>query len=233
MLIHVGDARRGSIDLALAAVMSAVAGALNAVGFQVVGLFSANMTGNVSALADHLANRDLRGAIDFAGLVVMFVTGAALSAGLIYWGEARRLRSIYALVVMIEAALLLCLWTMVGPDLKGVNGMVLVTALSFLMGLQNAATTLISQARVRTTHVSGMATDLGIEAAAMFAGSEARRIALPNLILHGATILCFALGGVAGAIIYALWGTVLFPIVAAVLFALAVPETILSLWRET
>jgi uncharacterized membrane protein YoaK (UPF0700 family) len=33
----------------------------------------------------------------------------------------------------------------------------------FLMGLQNAVVTRISNARVRTTHVSGTATDIGIE----------------------------------------------------------------------
>ncbi|MGO8462711.1 DUF1275 family protein, partial [Rhizobium ruizarguesonis] len=39
----------------------------------------------------------------------------------------------------------------------------LVPGLAFLMGLQNAVVKRISDARVRTTHVSGMATDLGIE----------------------------------------------------------------------
>ncbi|MCP5810116.1 DUF1275 domain-containing protein, partial [Klebsiella pneumoniae] len=39
----------------------------------------------------------------------------------------------------------------------------LILGLAFLMGLQNATVTRISDARVRTTHVSGMATDIGIE----------------------------------------------------------------------
>lgn len=55
MLIRVGSERSETIDLFLAAVLSTVAGALNAVGFLIAGSFTANMTGNVSAFADELA----------------------------------------------------------------------------------------------------------------------------------------------------------------------------------
>jgi Predicted membrane protein len=226
MLRHVGEERSDSIDLELAAIMSAVAGALNAVGFQVVGLFSANMTGNVSALADHAAHGDWAGSLAFAGLVVTFIAGALIAAGLIYLGEAKHVRAVYAGVIIVEAMLLLLMWASIDSNARLHEHVALTTALSFIMGIQNSTTTLISKARVRTTHVSGMATDIGIELAAMFAGSAARRLALPKLRLHFLTMACFALGGVGGALIYAWAGSWLFGVTALALLAASVPEAV-------
>ena len=78
MLIRVGNERTKSIDLALAGLLSSVAGALNAVGFLVAGSFTANMTGNLSMFADHLANDGLLLALSFAGLVLAFICASGL-----------------------------------------------------------------------------------------------------------------------------------------------------------
>ena len=54
MLIHIGEERNGKIDRHLAAALSTIAGALNAVGFLMARSFTANMTGNVSAFAEEV-----------------------------------------------------------------------------------------------------------------------------------------------------------------------------------
>jgi uncharacterized membrane protein YoaK (UPF0700 family) len=101
----------------------------------------------------------------------------------------------------------------------------LVLGLSFVMGLQNAATTRISNARVRTTHVSGMATDIGLGIAALCGGGgPEREDALARLRLYTSTIIAFLIGGVLGAILYLLIGGYLLIITAAILFAIALPE---------
>ena len=69
MLVREGADRTRLIDLRLAALLSAVAGGLNATGFEVAGLFSANMTGNVSALADQLGSGRVGLALLFATVV--------------------------------------------------------------------------------------------------------------------------------------------------------------------
>uniref|UniRef100_UPI0035AF9AC0 YoaK family protein n=1 Tax=Paenirhodobacter enshiensis TaxID=1105367 RepID=UPI0035AF9AC0 len=232
MLRHVGAQRSDRIDLELGAILSTVAGALNAVGYQVAGVFSANMTGNVSALADHAAHGDWTGSIAFAGLVVTFVTGAFCAASLIHLGEAQHMRAVHAGVIILEAVLLIALWLWVRASGAPAGSAGLTTALSFLMGMQNATTTVISKARVRTTHVSGTATDFGIEAAALFAGSEARRLARPMLRLHGLTILCFALGGIGGALLYAGIGEWLFALAALALLTAAVPEAVRAMLAD-
>ena len=95
MLIRVGDDRSGVIDLFLAGLLSSVSGALNAVGFLIAGSFTANMTGNISAFADHLASGAVLLALSFLGLVAAFIFGAGLAALAIQTGEARGRRGIW------------------------------------------------------------------------------------------------------------------------------------------
>lgn len=226
MLIRVGDERNGVIDISLAAILSSIAGALNAVGFLIAGSFTANMTGNISALADEFAQGALWSGLAFLVLVVAFICGAATAAVLINFGERRRIRSIYAVAIMFEGVVILAL----GATLAAWNGAaghgLLVGVLSYVMGLQNAVTSMISRSRVRTTHVSGMATDIGIEAATLLGSPEARSSVLPKLRLHGATLIAFAGGGVAGAVLFGHVGYWLFVMAAASLLAISLPEAI-------
>ena len=163
MLVQSGEARDGGADRRLAWSLAGIAGALNAAGFYAVGVFSSNMTGNVSSLADHLALADLAAAAPYLGLVAAFVLGAAASAVLVNAGRRRGMARIYALSILAEAALLAGL---ASADLwlaGAGRAALLAYGLSFLMGMQNVVVTRISDARVRTTHVTGMVTDIGIE----------------------------------------------------------------------
>ncbi|MGJ8595000.1 YoaK family protein [Sulfitobacter sp.] len=227
MLIKVGEDRTSNIDLVLAGLLSSMAGALNAVGFLIAGSFTANMTGNISASADHFANGEFLIAASFLGLLVAFICGASTAALAIQIGERKRIRSIYALAIAVEAGILLLVGTALATASANTHETFLVIILSFVMGLQNAVTTMISRARVRTTHVSGMATDIGIELAALVAGKASRDVAVPKLTLHSLTLACFAIGGIGGALLYQFVGSWLFVIAAFVLLLIAVPEA----WR--
>lgn len=224
MLIRVGDERTENIDLFLAGLLSTIAGALNAVGFMVAGWFTANMTGNVSAFADHAADGDIILALSFAGLVAAFISGAGLAAFVIHLGGSRQWRATYALTIAAEAIILLMLAVGLLLSPASAGGLMLVFVLSFVMGLQNAVTTLISRARVRTTHVSGMATDIGIELVALLDRDKSRQATVPKLRLYGLTLFCFTSGGIGGAILFRLVGDWLFVIAALILLAIALPE---------
>ena len=225
MLIREGDQRNISIDIRLAVLLAGIAGALNAAGFQAVGLFSANMTGNVSALSDHLGLGQFSAAALFGSLIVLFIAGAFVSGLLIEAGRKRQVRAIYAFSIALEGLLLLLLGGLDVIVHTLDQSFSLVLGLSFVMGLQNAATTRISNARVRTTHVSGMATDIGLGIAALCGGGgPEREDALARLRLYTSTIIAFLIGGVLGAILYLLIGGYLLIITAAILFAIALPE---------
>ncbi|MHA7870307.1 MAG: YoaK family protein [Salipiger thiooxidans] len=206
MLFREGNDRNQSIDLGLAALLSLVAGALNATGFEVAGLFSANMTGNVSAMADKIASGAWGVALLFALVVALFVSGALLAGLAIEWARGRNRRGIYAALIEVEAAILLALGGigLYAPGL--IDGVALIGVLGFTLGLQNAVTTRISSARVRTTHVSGMATDVGLALAGLWVGRNGAERHRAQLALHATTIAAFVVGGILGALSHAALG---------------------------
>jgi len=227
MLVHQGTERSAAVDRRLACTLAGVAGALNAAAFYAVGFFSANMTGNISTLSDHIAVGQWRAGAFYGGLVLAFIFGAAISTLLIDAGRRRDFGGIYALVILLEAALMTVLGAADQWFAPGWRLPVVVLGLAFLMGLQNAVVTRISEARVRTTHVSGMATDIGIELGLLYdaargKGDEADAGAVRSrLRLHLETILSFLAGGIAGVALYRMAGGITFWIAAAVLAVIA------------
>lgn len=229
MLVRQGDARSHEADRSLACSLAAVAGALNAVGFYKVGLYSSHMTGAVSTLADRVALGDLAGALTFLCVLTCFVAGAMVSTLLANEGHRRGLAGIHALSILAEAALL-ALLAAADASLPEVHqGAVFVFGMSFLMGLQNAVVTRISNARIRTTHVTGMVTDIGIEFGNLLdialrrrRQSEARAN-LDKLRLHLPTVASFLAGGVLGVFAYRALGPLMLLAVSAMLAGLALP----------
>ncbi len=216
MLIHLGEARDSRADRYLAWSLAGIAGALNTAGFYAAGLYSSNMTGNISAAADHLALADLGVAATYLALVATFISGAAVSSLLINAGRRRRTTGIYALSILAEAVLLTGL---ASADLwltGRAREQLLAYGLSFLMGLQNAVVTRISNARVRTTHITGMVTDIGIELGNLVdlawhrrsqrESDEASDYNEGKLWLHGFTVISFVGGGVFGVLAYKKFG---------------------------
>ncbi len=141
-----------------------------------------------------------------------------MAAVVILFGRDRGMRSIYAYAILLEALLLAALGAadLLLPIIH--RGSALVIGLSFLMGLQNATTTMLSNAGVRTTHVSGMA----IEIATIMrnpSGEGVRNL----LLLHGSTLLAFLFGGIAGVLLYLVIQSWLLLLLAVGLGAIALP----------
>jgi uncharacterized membrane protein YoaK (UPF0700 family) len=181
-----------------AGALAGVAGIVNVVGFlgfqhQAI----THLTGNTSLLGAALASGDAHGALALLGAIAAFVAGAALS-GLIVQDSALRLGRRYGVVLSIEA-LLLCAAVPLFEQRQ--FGGVLCAAVA--CGLQNAMATTYSGAVVRTSHLSGMFTDLGI-----MLGHAARRMPVSRrrLWLCLVVIGCFFAGGVLGAGLFAAVG---------------------------
>ena len=208
MLIQQGSGRSEAIDLRLACTLAGVAGSLNAAAFYAVGFFSANMTGNVSTLSVDAATGHWQKGLFYLTILLAFVTGAGISTTIINAGQRRDMSRIYALTVLLEAVLLIILG---GADLW-LSGQwrvpTVVLGLSFIMGLQNAMITKLSGAEIRTTHMTGIVTDIGIELGKLFywnssRGGPAEPVVLANrakLKVHGTMLVMFFVGGVTGAL---------------------------------
>ncbi|SEO19606.1 Uncharacterized membrane protein YoaK, UPF0700 family [Duganella sp. CF517] len=194
-----------------------VAGAVNAGGFFAVGQYTSHMSGIVSALADNAAVGDAALLLAGAISLLAFFLGAATSAILVNWGRRRGAHSRYALPLMLEAALLLVFGVM-GGTLAGRGHITAIVALlCFVMGLQNAIVTKVSRAEIRTTHVTGLVTDIGIELGKLFywnMGQGGADGARPEKVVadrNRLSLLCsllgaFLLGGLLGAFGFKLLG---------------------------
>lgn len=207
-----------------------VAGAVNAGGFLAVSQYTSHMTGILSSISDNMALSRLDVAASGLAAFATFLAGAATSAVLINWARRQKLQSEYALSLMLEATLLLA-FGLLGANLKVLVQFftpATVLLLCFMMGLQNAIITKISHAEIRTTHMTGNATDLGIEIGKLFywnAGGDPHEKVLANrqkLLIHAGLIGFFVLGGIAGAVGFKHIGFVSTLPLSALLFVIAI-----------
>lgn len=199
-----GSSRSARADRELGLVLAFVAGALNAGGFLAVAQYTSHVTGMVSSVADQAVLGRLDLVVDGLIGVLAFLLGAAACALLVNFGRRRQLRSVYALPLLVEAVLIL-VFGLLGTQLARVEGLLLpatVLLLCFTMGLQNAVVTKLSGAVIRTTHLTGIVTDLGIELGrALYPsrGTEAVRADRGRAALLAGLLLAFLAGGLAGA----------------------------------
>ena len=202
-----GRVRTAHANQQLGLALTFVAGAINAGGFLAVGQYTSHMTGIVSSMADHLALGTVSVAVTGMGALLAFVFGAACSAVLVHYSRQRKMHSEYALPLMLEACLLLC-FGLLGARLAVIDALFVsltVILLAFIMGLQNAVMTAISNAEIRTTHITGIVTDIGIELGKLFYRNAAGGAQRPNVLANrgrlaalAMLLLAFFLGGVAG-----------------------------------
>jgi uncharacterized membrane protein YoaK (UPF0700 family) len=155
--------------------------------------------------------------------------GAACTAVMVHYVRRKRLYSEYALPLLLEAALLL-LFGVLGARLQLVPGLfipITVMLLCFIMGLQNAVITKLSHAEIRTTHMTGIVTDIGIELGKLAYWNTGR--GQPRVVANRARLgmlatllFCFFAGGVLGAVGFKRLGFVSTVPLAALLCALAI-----------
>ena len=230
----VGVERTAAHDRLLGTTLAFVAGAMNAGGFLAVHQYTSHMTGIVSSMADNLA----AGTLDVvaAGLAALlaFTAGAACSAMLVNFGRRRSLRSVFAAPLLLEAVLLLG-FGLLGARLAGTSALFVpltVLLLCFIMGLQNALITKLSYGEMRTTHVTGIVTDIGIELGKLLYWNGAPTSGLAPVRVNttrlaGLALLAgaFFVGAVSGALAFQHAGYVATVPLAAILVLLAAVPT--------
>lgn len=230
-----GKTRSKHANRQLGCMLAFIAGAVNAGGFLAVQHYTSHMTGIVSAMADHLVLGAYGFVLTGLSALVAFLLGAAASTIMVQHSRRRNLHSEYALPLVLEAALLLC-FGLLGSQISGIRGIdvsATVMLLSFIMGLQNAVITKLSNAEIRTTHITGVVTDLGIELGKLFSAQAAPDSA--RLRLLAALAASFFIGGISGALGFKHLGYVATVPLALVLMALSIipiADDIADYWRR-
>lgn len=200
MLRHTGQKRNYKHNIRLAVLLCLTAGFVNTAGFLAFAVLTTNVTGHAALLAVKLTEGDLRSARMIALWLLLFLTGAFLSS--LYITKTGRDKP-YAYTISIIAEIVLLVF--VGCFGYRFDGSVVKTEyfagnLLFAMGIQNSMVSMISGSVVRTTHLTGMVTDLGIDLSA--AVHYNKRKALPvirkRILLRIVIISFFLIGGILG-----------------------------------
>ncbi len=185
MFRHQGPGRSDHQNRIVAGYLAFMGGFVNSAGFVLIGTFTSHVTGNVGRLANDLVARQVDAAAAALTMIVAFLTGAFVASMCIESNFFGRTPNAYSAALSLEA-MLLVLFTVVSnvtvaahPRLKDMEAAILCAA----MGMQNSLVTRLSGAVVRTTHLTGVFTDIGIEGARWFRWwrgrlSEALRVKL-------------------------------------------------------
>lgn len=220
MFRHKGKSRTIVHNLKLASLLSFVAGIVNVAGFLAVNRLTTNVTGHFAFFADGVIEQQYAMAVIYLVFILSFLAGAFTSNFVMELVATRNLKYIYAIPVFLEAGIL-TFTAFAGPGALLLHADAIACALLFSMGLQNALVTSVSNAVVRTTHLTGLFTDLGIELSQLFfyRKKEQRKKLRASISLRGAIIGSFFTGSLAGGFGFFRWGIHILLLAAACLLA--------------
>jgi uncharacterized membrane protein YoaK (UPF0700 family) len=203
MLRHTGQKRSYAHNLRLAILLCLNAGFINAAGWLAFSVLTTNVTGHAALLAINIASQQFRSTRMVALWLFLFLAGAFLSS--LYISKVGRNKS-FAYTVPIVVIIIIILF--VAAFGYRYNNTLSETeyfagSLLFAMGMQNAMVSMISGSIVRTTHLTGMFTDLGIDLSEAFHHRKTPNPVLTRrIILRLAIIISFLSGGIAGGILF-------------------------------
>ncbi|MGO3346316.1 MAG: YoaK family protein [Marinomonas sp.] len=179
-------------------VLAFVAGFINAVGLiSLDGQALSHLSGSVTLLGASFLDASLQDDLKLAGVILSFLLGAMLS-GILLHSHTLKLGHHYGFALVVEAALIL-----VAIYLFSIGSYYGCYAASAACGVQNALATKYSGAIVRTTHMTGIFTDLGILFGSALRGEpfDKRKLVLFLLLIAG-----FIFGGSVGTYLFQVYG---------------------------
>jgi len=203
MFIYKSKHRTYKDNLRIATLLSFVAGMVNVTGFLAVGQLTTNVTGHFAFFIEEVYNLDVwRGLVYFL-FVFFFLLGSFFSGILIEWIARKNEKYIYIIPILIETAILTFI-AFYGYKLVEEKVNSIAYLLLFAMGLQNSLVTIISNSIVRTTHLTGLFTDLGIELSQLFFYKSLihKTKLISSIRLRFYIIVFFLMGGVSSGLLY-------------------------------
>ncbi|HVH47088.1 MAG TPA: YoaK family protein [Labilithrix sp.] len=217
MFRHQGPGRSVAQNRIVAGYLALVGGFVNCASLVLIGTFTSHVTGNVGRLGNEVALGHFATALDAVSMILAFFAGAFVASMAIESAFFGRTSNAYAIALLTEATLLVLF---LGVSRSGLphDRLAAMEAriLCAAMGMQNSLVTRLSGAVVRTTHLTGVITDLGIEAARWFrwwrwslanklgvslsfGKNAAERPAQEKALLLATITGAFAVGSIAGA----------------------------------
>jgi len=181
--------------------LSLAAGGVNAGAFLACQRFVTHVTGLASQIGMDVGQWRLLG--EYTVVIICFILGAMASVFALQGRYHRGKAPLHALPLVVVSVLLAVVAFMghanvfgpIGESVEELADFALLSILSFAMGLQNATVATSTGMAVRTTHMTGPATDLGVHLATSFyIRGEERHKALRGAALRGGKLIAFTAG---------------------------------------
>ncbi|TDE07294.1 YoaK family protein [Flavobacterium sandaracinum] len=205
MFRHQGKNRTFIHNLRLATLLSFVAGIVNVTGVLSVQTLTTNVTGHFAYFAEEIMKRDYAAAITFFVFTVFFLFGAFTSNFLAELISKKNPNLSHVIPISLEMIILIAVGVFgIASNLSSSEGKWIAFAMLFAMGIQNSLVTKISQSTVRTTHLTGLFTDLGIELSQLFfyKKPEEKKKLKTSIYLRLSIIIFFFIGCISGGFLY-------------------------------
>jgi len=209
MFRHHGKARTFMHNLRLAALLSLVAGLVNITGVLALHTLTTNVTGHFAYFAEEFMKKDYATAVTFLLFTLCFLLGSFTSNCIVEWVLQKRPRLAHVVPIAIEIMILTTIGLFfTSSNIHLLEGKLEAFLLLFAMGIQNSLVTKVSQSTVRTTHLTGLFTDLGIELSQLFfyKKPEQQKKLKGNIFLRLSIISFFFMGCVLGGFAYSAFG---------------------------
>ncbi len=227
MFRHKGKTRTLKHNLRIASLLSFVAGIVNIAGFLAVQRLTTNVTGHFAYLIDEVFRFEWWQGFIYFLYIFFFFLGSFVSNFLIELISKSNKKLSFTIPVFIEASILILL-AFTGNMLIHRTPDLLAFCLLFVMGLQNSLVTTISNSTVRTTHLTGLFTDLGIELSQLFfyVQKQQRSKLYSSIRLRLTIISFFFFGGIVGGIFYSYINLSILGVAGVVLFFAIAYDTV-------
>lgn len=218
MFRHQGNNRTLKHNLRIASLLSFVAGIVNVAGFLSVQQLTTNVTGHFAYFVDEVFKLNFWKGLTYFFYIFFFFLGSFTSSFLVEFNLGKNGNYAYVFPAIIESSIIFSLGVF-GNFFIANHPEVITFCLLFAMGLQNSLVTKISGSTVRTTHLTGLFTDLGIETSQLFfyKNSEQKAQLFSSIKLRLTIISFFFMGGIIGGVFYSSLGLYLLTIAGSIL----------------
>jgi uncharacterized membrane protein YoaK (UPF0700 family) len=208
MLRQAKENRTLKENLLLASSTAFVSGVTNVAGVVAFLAFTSNITGHVANLAKHIVAQNFREIIVFFVWLMMFLAGAFISNFTIRSLQDRSRYRAHAVPMILEIIILFAV-AIYGYHFYNdslLEREVIIGGILFAMGLQNSLVSNISGGLIKTSHLTGLFTDLGSDLAELLHPKVASSQVIKHKIIIRVTILTFYfMGGIAGGYFFDLY----------------------------
>jgi uncharacterized membrane protein YoaK (UPF0700 family) len=210
-------------NLLLASSTAVVSGITNVAGVVAFLAFTSNITGHVANLARHMVEQNFWEILIFAIWLGMFFFGAFLATYIVRSYEGKSLYKAHSIPIIIETVILLFV-AVYGHNFykeTQTEREVVIAAILFAMGLQNSLVSTISGGLIKSSHLTGLFTDLGGDIADWMHARKNVTEATRHKVYIRTTVLGFYFFGcLAGGYLFDLFDFAIFYFLPAILLTI-------------